>query len=195
MKFFIIAVAVLLVMFVAFQIFAMSSRSDIESYPYEVVKQYDDFEIRQYEARLFTSVKVSAADYKSASSRGFSKLGGYIFGANDGNEKIAMTSPVTMSLEDSMTMKFMVPKDYKKEDLPTPNESDITFEEEPERLVAAISFGGWANDKKIEEYKTQLVAALDEAGVKYNSNFYFYGYNAPYDMIGRKNEVIVELQK
>jgi hypothetical protein len=59
---------------------------------------------------LFTAVKLSTKEFKEASSQGFSILAGYIFGGNKENEKIAMTSPVTMSLEDSMTVMFMVPK-------------------------------------------------------------------------------------
>jgi hypothetical protein len=49
-------------------------------------------------------------EFKQASSQGFSILAGYILEEIKRNEKIAMTSPVTMSLEDSMTVMFMVPK-------------------------------------------------------------------------------------
>ena len=68
-------------------------------------------------ATLFTSVKLPVSDYDKASGKGFSILAGYIFGGNDKNEKISMTSPVTMTLEDSITMMFMVPKKFKKETL------------------------------------------------------------------------------
>jgi hypothetical protein len=60
------------------------------------------------------------------------------FGGNKENEKIAMTSPVTMSLEDSMTVMFMVPK-FNKETLPKPSESQIEFRQEPAKTVAAIT--------------------------------------------------------
>lgn len=105
-----------------------------------------------------------------------------------------MTSPVAMSLEDSMTMMFMVPKKYNKETLPKPNQSQIKFEEVPAKRVAAITFGGWANDEKIECYKNQLIAALREKGIKQTQRFYFLGYNPPYEVFNRKNEVIVELE-
>jgi hypothetical protein len=43
--------------------------------------------------------------------------------------------------------------------------------------VAAISFGGWANDEKINlHYKQQLIAALDSEGIKYFNRFYFRIY-------------------
>ena len=99
-----------------------------------------------------------------------------------------------MSLEDSMTMMFMVPKSIKKEVLPAPNQSGITFTVEPEKKMAAVTFGGWANAAKIESYKTTLTKALDQAGMSYTNRFYFFGYNAPYEVFNRKNEVVVELQ-
>jgi hypothetical protein len=99
-----------------------------------------------------------------------------------------------MSLEDSMTMMFMVPKKFKKDMLPKPNQTGIEFKEEPAKMLAAITFGGWADDIKIEKYKQQLKAALDAEGIRYTNQFYFFGYNAPYEVFNRKNEVIVELQ-
>ena len=105
-----------------------------------------------------------------------------------------MTSPVSMSLGDSTTMMFMVPKKLNMEMLPKPNQSGIEFKEEPAKTVAAIRFSGWANDAKIEKYKQNLTAALDAEGIKYYNRFYFFGYNAPYEVFNRKNEVIVELQ-
>ena len=193
MKILKIIIGIIILSFVIIQIFAINSQLNIETYPYTVEKKYDKFEIRNYEASLFTSVKISTNEFKNASKEGFTILAGYIFGGNDKNEKIAMTSPVSMSLEDSMTMMFMVPKQNKKETLPQPNESLIEFREEPAKTVASISFRGWANDKKIERYKKELKAALDAEGIIYTNQFYFLGYNAPYEFFNRKNEIIVEL--
>jgi hypothetical protein len=176
------------------QLYFIIAQRNIETYPYVVIKKYDQFEIRSYEATLFTSVKLPTKGYKNSSSKGFSILAGYIFGNNERNEKISMTSPVSMSLDDSTTMMFMVPKKLNKETLPKPNQSGIEFKEEPAKLIAAITFGGWANDEKIEKYKQELKAALNAEGIKYTDKFYFFGYNAPYEVFNRKNEVIVELQ-
>ena len=193
MKILFAVIAVVIILFIVSQLFAIKSQKDIETYPYTVVKVYDKFEIRNYEARLFTSVKLSTNEYEKGSSQGFSILAGYIFGSNDKKEQIAMTSPVAISLEDSMTMMFMVPKEYNRESLPRPDQSEIKFIEEPAKTVAAISFGGWSNDDKIQEYKNELISALDENGVQYTNRFFVLGYNAPYEVFHRKNEVIVEL--
>jgi hypothetical protein len=194
MKALLIVLGVILLAFIILQLYAINGQRNIETYPYAVNKKYEAFEIRSYEATLFTSVQLTGNKYKDASSKGFSILAGYIFGGNEKNEKIAMTSPVAMSLEDSMTMMFMVPKKFKKETLPQPDQSQIKFREEPAKTVAAITFGGWANDEKIEKYKQQLKSALDSEGIIYTNRFYFLGYNAPFEFFNRKNEVIVELE-
>jgi len=193
MKITLIILGILVLGFVIVQIYAMKSQSSIENYPYRIVKSFSKFEIRNYEATLFTSIKLTANNYKEASGKGFSILAGYIFGGNETNEKIAMTSPVSMSLEDTMTMMFMVPKKFRKEDLPKPNQSNIEFREEPSKTMAAITFGGWANSNKIEVYKNKLKTALEEEGIPYSNKFYFFGYNPPFEILNRRNEVLVEL--
>lgn len=195
MKIISIVLGVLLLIFIGIQLFAIKSQRNIETYPYKVTKTYDSFEIRDYEPTLFTSVKLSTKNYKESSNKGFSILAGYIFGDNDRNEKIAMTSPVAMTLEDPITMLFMVPKKFEKEKLPQPNQPQIVFKKEPAKTVAAISFNGWADDDKIEHYKKKLKFALEKEEIPYTNRFYFLGYNAPYEVFNRKNEVIVELSK
>ena len=194
MKIAIIALGGILLAFICIQLYFIHLQRNIETYPYVVKKKYQQVEIRSYETTLFTSVRLSTKGYKNSASQGFSILAGYIFGNNERNEKIAMTSPVSMSLEDTMTMMFMVPKKFKKDMLPKPNQTGIEFTQEPAKILAAITFSGWANDTKIEKYKQDLKAVLDAEGIKYTNQFYFFGYNAPYEVFNRKNEVIVELQ-
>jgi hypothetical protein len=193
LKAIVIIFGITLVIFIAVQIFAMRGSRNIESYNYVVRESYDDFEVRRYEASLFTSVKLPHSDYKNGSSKGFSILAGYIFGGNDRKEKISMTSPVSMSLEDTITMMFLVPKEFSKESLPTPNQSEIQFREEPEKTVAVISFGGWADDEKIKIHKEKLIELLEKNNIRHTNRFYFLGYNPPFETFNRKNEVIVEL--
>lgn len=193
MKIILTLLGIIAIGFIAVQLFAMSNQKGIETYPYTVEKKYNNFEIRQYQASLFTKVTLPPSNYKNSSGSGFRMLAGYIFGGNEREEKIAMTSPVAMSLEDSMTMMFMVPSSYSMQDLPKPNDHKVKFHQEPQKRVAAITFGGWANDEKIEEHKNLLVKALFDAGIPHTNKFYFLGYNPPYEVTNRKNEVIVEL--
>ncbi|MDC3366191.1 heme-binding protein [Flavobacteriaceae bacterium] len=185
---------IILILFVISQLFFLNSQRNIETYAFTIIDSYETIEIRQYEASLFTSVQMSSNNYRKTSSKGFSVLAGYIFGGNDKEKKIAMTSPVAMSLKDSTTMLFLVPKKYTRDNLPVPNDSRIEFKVIPEKKVAAISFGGWANDSKIASFKKKLIDVLNSKGIKYTDNFYFLGYNAPMEVFNRKNEIIVELE-
>jgi hypothetical protein len=194
MKIILIIFSIIVILFVITQLFFLNSQRNIETYSFKVIDTYETIEIRQYEASLFTSVQMPSNNYRKTSSKGFSVLAGYIFGGNDKEEKIAMTSPVAMSLKDSTTMLFLVPKKYTRDNLPVPNDSSIEFKDVPEKKVAAISFGGWANDLKIAAFKKNLITALNSKGIEYTDNFYFLGYNAPMEVFNRKNEIIVELK-
>ena len=188
-----IVLLIICLLVISFQIYWTITNKSIEQYPYSVLKRYEKFEIRNYESRLFSSVKLNGNDYKRVSGQGFSMLAGYIFGGNEKNQKISMTSPVSMSLEDSMTMQFMVPKEFNQGNLPQPNNAKIKFVEEPSKKVAAIEFGGWANSEKIKLYQQKLIQLLEQEGIKHSNKFYFLGYNAPFEMLNRRNEIIVEL--
>jgi hypothetical protein len=194
MKVLLISLGVLAIAFLVFQLFSLRGNKNIETYPYTVLKEYDRFEIRKYEASLFTSVNLGTDQYGQAANRGFSILAGYIFGGNKSNQKIAMTSPVAMTLEDSMTMMFMVPRSISKDKLPEPNQNRIEFREEPEKVVAAIRFGGWASTRRIEKFRSRLTTALQAEGLSNTGRFYYLGYNPPYEVFGRKNEIIAELK-
>jgi hypothetical protein len=185
---------VILILFIISQLFFLNSQRNIETYTFKIINTYETIQIRQYEASLFTSVEIPSNNYRKTSTKGFSVLAGYIFGGNDKKEKIAMTSPVAMSLKDSTTMMFLVPKKYTRDNLPVPNDSSIEFKDMPEKKVAAISFSGWANDLKIASFKKKLIDVLESKGIQYTDNFYFLGYNAPMEVFNRKNEIIVELE-
>ena len=66
MKIVLIIIGVLVAAFIAIQLYTMSAQKDIESYPYDVVKKYNNFEVRKYEATLFTSDKLPYKEYKEA---------------------------------------------------------------------------------------------------------------------------------
>lgn len=185
---------VIVVLFFAVQLFSMYTNRGIEQYPYQVIKKFNNFELRHYEGRLFTTIKLTSNRYEEVSGKGFSSLAGYIFGANDKKEKIAMTSPVAMSLDENMTMMFMVPSTLNDSLLPKPDNKSIVFKQMPPKKVAAITFGGWANSKNIAEHKNELIELLKKENIKHTNNFYFLGYNPPYEVFNRKNEIIVELE-
>ena len=56
-----------------------------------------------------------------------------------------------------------------------------------------MCFGGFANTESINKHKMILENALKEKGISYYGNFRFLGYNPPYQLFGRRNEVIVTI--
>ena len=175
------------------QIYISRSTQQTEQHRYKVIKKFDTFEIRKYDPALFSSVKLNKKGYKESASEGFGVLAGYIFGDNATNEKIAMTSPVVMELGDTSKMLFMVPKNYTLKNLPTPKNGNIVFEKQEEKIMAAIRFDGWADDEKIEKYKSILMHELNKEKLNYSPKFIFLGYNPPFEVLNRRNEVVVEL--
>ncbi len=192
MKVVVIISSILMLLAIA-QIYISRSTQQTEQHRYKVIKKFDKFEIRKYDPALFSSVKLNKKGYKESASEGFGILAGYIFGDNKTNEKIAMTSPVVMELGDSSKMLFMVPKNYTLKNLPTPKNEKILFEKQEEKIMAAIRFDGWADDEKIEKYKSILLDELDKEQLNYIPKFIFLGYNPPFEVLNRRNEVVVEL--
>jgi hypothetical protein len=79
-----------------------------------------------------------------------------------------------MSLEDSMTVMFMVPKNLIKKRFQSQANRRSNFDKNQQKTVAAITYG-WADDTKIEKYKEKLKAALDAEGITYTNRFYYLG--------------------
>lgn len=193
MKYLLLVIGLIIAVSLVAKIVIAKTNSKIETLSYKLVKTYDNFEIRTYEASLFSYVNLPKGGYSQNSSQGFRLLAGYIFGANKANEKIAMTSPVTMPLNDSIGMMFKIPSQYKLNDLPKPNNSEVQFKQEKSKTVAVITFGGWANDLQIEKNKNFLISELKKNNISHNNSFSYMGYNPPYELIYRKNEIAVEI--
>jgi hypothetical protein len=131
--------------------------------------------------------------YENNANQGFRTIASYIFGGNDAKQKIAMTAPVVMNMSDTATMYFVMPRKYVMEQLPKPNASNVHIVEESEKTLAVIKFGGYANDKRIKDCSYKLSKVLADEHVKTKGAFMFMGYNAPWDVLNRRNEVAVEV--
>jgi hypothetical protein len=171
------------------------STNKTEEQKYSVVRKYDKFEIRFYPSTTIATIKSEAKTYKDLSGPGFRKLAGYIFGGNETNTNISMTTPVQMEINDSVsTMSFVMPSAYNKDNLPKPNNLDVRIKNTADEYVAALKFGGYASDKDLQFYSEKLQILLKENGINSIGNYRFLGYNPPYQVIGRKNEIIVTVE-
>jgi hypothetical protein len=186
-----ILLLVLLLVFVGV-LFAFKS-DKIEMPAYSVIKKYGSMEIRQYPNMIVAQTMLMQSTQEQKMSGGFRTIAGYIFGGNDRNQKIAMTAPVVMKMGDTASMYFMMPKQYNSTQLPKPNSSKVEIVNERARVLAVIRFGGFSSEMKIEKYKNKLAAIISENNLKTTGPYMYMGYNAPWDVINRRNEVAIEV--
>ena len=74
------------------------------------------------------------------------------------------------------------------------HDAQIEIKQSTPEYVAVISFGGYASDEKIKEHYEQLAALLKERKIEEKGGYNFLGYNAPFQFIGRTNEVIIPIE-
>lgn len=168
---------------------------DIEVQKYRTVTRMGELEIRFYPSATLATVRTSARNYREVSYSGFRRIAGYIFGGNEAGRKIAMTSPVHMGItEQGSSMSFVMPSAYAMSDLPRPNDPGVRIEKSEDEYVAAIRFSGFASDEAIRTQTERLANLLRDQNIEPVGNFRYLGYDPPYRLIGRRNEIIVKVE-
>ncbi len=189
-----ISVLVIAAVFLVFQLVVSMTTSDIETPKYKVLKKYPRFELRQYESMMLATTNLGIASYDDKASEGFRTIASYIFGKNKSNEKIAMTAPVIYHADSISTLSFVVPRSKTEESMPVPIDSNLTFVVQAPKLLAVLDFGGFINNEKLAARMAELKKAVLKEGFQIKGKGYFFGYNPPWQLIGRKNEVAFELE-
>jgi len=164
-----------------------------EKQKYNVVHSEKEFEIRFYPSAILATVYSDASTYRELAYPGFRKLAGFIFGGNDSETKISMTSPVHMDMN-TASMSFVMPSSFSEENLPKPDDPGVKIERTDDEYVAAIRFGGYASDKDIRKYSEKLKSLLEAKGIIWYGNYRYLGYNPPFQPFGRRNEIVVNVE-
>ncbi|MFK7998340.1 MAG: heme-binding protein [Polyangiales bacterium] len=191
------------------------SRLYFEEPEFERVSHEGDFELRRYAPRVVAETYVEAASRESATSEGFSRLAGYIFG---GNRDIAMTTPVEAAAADeeregqsiSMTtpveaapvdgrwrITFTMPSEYRLADLPQPDDERVTLREDSGQLVATVRFSGSSPEaQRVEQLTDELTEWVASTGYEMTSPVTVAQYDPPSAIIPflRRNELLVDVQ-
>jgi hypothetical protein len=178
---------------------------------YKIVKKSGDFEIRKYEPYIIAETVVDTGDIDAASSEGFRRLAGYIFGGNQPkqkmemtapvtsqrSEKIEMTAPVTSAKRDGSTViTFMMPSSYTLESLPVPNDNRVILRKVPARTLASISFSGRWTDENFAEHLKELEDWVENEHLVTLGEPILARYNAPFvPSFLRRNEILIELKQ
>ncbi|XP_073431830.1 heme-binding protein 2 [Dendrobates tinctorius] len=157
-----------------------------------------DYEMRQYEPAKWVSTELmTVKDWDSAVSTCFMRLFSYIQGNNEKKVKVEMTAPVTTFIEpgtgpaceSTITVSFYIPPEH-QDDPPKPSENKVFVTERPQTTVYVRSFGGFANGMKNQEQILQLSECLKRDGKLFDESIYYTaGYDSPFKLLNRHNEV------
>ena len=179
---------------------------------FERIAQHDHIELRRYPAFIVAETFV-AGDLDQASVKGFRTIADYIFGNNvavgpdlldqpQASEKIAMTAPVTVAPADQgaspmagnrWRVHFVMPSQYQLSDLPSPNSNAVSLVRQSSMKLAVLRFGGFSSDEKIAKHAQLLTQVLEKNNIRTKGSLLFMGYNAPWDVINRRNEVAFQI--
>jgi len=179
----------------------------VEEAKYNVIKQQDKLEVRNYEPSIVAEVIVND-DFEDASNKAFRRLFNYISGDNTGRNKIAMTSPVSQKAEPekiAMTspvgqrkaeqgwaVSFMMPASYTMESIPVPDDPGVVLREIPEYRAAAIRYSGTWSEKSYKKHLAKLVEWMESEGLDAVGEPVWARYNAPFTpWFMRRNEILI----
>ena len=176
---------------IVLSLFSNFLMSQVEQQNYNTLQTFNKVEIREYPPAIYASVTT-----EDNNNSQFGILAGYIFGGNENKQKIAMTAPVHMyqnKLEKSSTMSFVMPSEYKIDELSKPNDERIEITKSVTKRYAAISYTGYNNSEKFNKYKSELTRQLQKENIKTVGDPIYLGYDPPYKFWNRKNEVLIEI--
>lgn len=159
--------------------------------PYTVESVADGVELRRYGPHVVAEVTVSG-DRSTAISRGFRALAGYIFGGNEGGEKIAMTVPVAQTAAggDTWTVQFTMPGAYSVETLPAPRDPRVKLRQVAGDRQAVITFSGLPQTADMEARAAKLRDWIASHGLTVTAGPHYQFYDAPLTLPWRRrNEV------
>jgi hypothetical protein len=188
---------------------SVAAVSGLEEAEYAVVERRPGYEVRRYAARLIAETDMQRYAREDTGAA-FQAIGGYIFGANAGREKIAMTAPVLMAPATGLTeataapattrpiagMAFVLPRRFESLDrLPEPDDPRVKLRQEPARSVAALRFGWYATPSVVAARARTLAAMLAADGRAMASAPYVASYNPPFSAPWvQRHDILVDLR-
>jgi hypothetical protein len=189
-------------------VLAMPSHATEEP-EYRVVRELAGIEVRQYVAYAVAEVVVPGPAGE-AGNQAFPILAGYIFGKNKGEQKFAMTAPVTQAaapVKLEMTapvtqtaapggflVQFVLPKGVTAASAPEPLDARVQLRQVQPSQVAVIRYSGFWSESNDAEHLTRLQAALRAADLAWEGDAVYSRYNAPFTpWFMRRNEIWLRL--
>ncbi len=179
---------------------------------YQVVRVYQDFEIRRYLPQLVAETVVDG-EFSDVGGQAFRILAGYISGNNRNGEKISMTAPVSQrpggeQIESTApvsqargedgryALHFFLPSRYTVDDVPEPTDDRVQIRQIPQRWLAASRYSGGWSEARYRSHEEKLLDAVRREGLETVGAPVFARYNSPFTLwFVRRNEVLIQLDE
>ena len=171
-----------------------ATRGGYESAPYKVVRTDAKFELRDYPSLAVVETPMTVSGNSDDGS--FMRLFRFITGANEGKQKIAMTTPVFMSGQDTnRTMAFVLPARLNAATAPKPADGAVAVRELPGGRFAVLRFSGGRNAKHEAETLARLQTWLAAQGLKTSAPPVYGYFDPPWTpAFLRRNEVMLRTE-
>lgn len=180
--------------FIAWQVYSAYSNKKFENINQKLIGSINNVNFETNSQYTLASVKMDGKSLNNAKGK-FSVLANYIFGGNSDNKQIAMTSPVIYNMSNYATFSFIMPDNYEVSNLPSPNSKEISFKTKKNQCIASIAFGGFVNNENCNENYLKLLEVLKTNDISHSNDYMLAVYNSPYQIINRKNEIWIEVNK
>ena len=162
----------------------------VQAADYEVVARSGEVEFRRYPAQAVVEASIlDAGDFEQSGNHGFRLLAAYIRGENDTGTDLPVDAPVMQS---STHLQFVLAGPGDHATLPRPNSTSIQVRALPERVVAALRYGGNWSEARFRRHAERLLEWLEDDGIGTLGEPRFARYNPPFvPGFARRNEVLV----
>ena len=166
-----------------------NSRASTPTPEYRIVRTDGKFEVRDYPEMSIATVAMKGGEMNS----GFGDLFRFITGANEGREKIAMTTPVLIErAPENETMSFILPKELPAKGVPLPTGERVKLGKVGKARFAVLRFDGGRSDENEKKALEALRAWAKEAKIELHGEPLFAYYDPPWTPTAmRRNEVLV----
>jgi len=170
----------------------LTARGAYESADYTVETVDGAFEIREYPPLMMATTEMQFEAQGEDGS--FMRLFRYISGANDGDQKVAMTTPVFMQ-PDIDQMGFVIPSEVAARHIPSPSGDRVEIRERRGGRFAVIRFNGRLNAETFSASEQRLRSWMASRELQGRKDAESAGYDPPWTPGPlRRNEVLIRLQ-
>ena len=171
------------------------NRHLVRKLPSRLLVQDGKIEIRQYSEYVIAKTSIKQIEMNQNNNM-FRTLASYIFGGNVSNQSIPMTAPViTQNKDSNYDMIFFMLGVKQPEELPLPNDQNISLEYMEIGKTISITFGMWATEKRVRYYKEKLDKHINQNKIQIKSSLMVAQYNSPWTLPPfRKNELLYTIE-